>query len=429
MPLDIIVGTQWGDEGKGRFTDLLATEADIVARYGGGDNAGHTVSVGGEIFKLHLIPSGVIHDGTTCLIGNGVVVNAAVLLEEIDSLALRGVDTGPGRIRLSRQAHLLTPAHIALDVAQEGKWGTEAIGTTQRGIGPAYADKTRRTGIRATLLEDPVLLQASLREQLESKNETLVREYGTSPLDVDSIVEQFLGFAKRLAPYLVESSSFLDRALADNQVILAEGAQGTFLDLDHGTYPFVTSSNPTAGGALVGLGVGPTSVRRVIGVTKAFTSRVGGGPFPCQLYGSTAERLRGGGDNPWDEYGTTTGRPRRVGWLDLVMVKQAARINGLTELAITKLDILSGLDSLSVCVAYDLDGEQVDYVPSDWKRLARCLPLYEQVDGWTEEISGARRMTDLPVAAKNYVDTIASYSGVPISAISVGPRREQVIWR
>lgn len=427
MPLDIIVGLQWGDEGKGHITDLMAAEADVVARYGGGDNAGHTVSVAGDIFKLHLVPSGIIHARPTCLIGNGVVINPEILLREIDALDQRGIDVSPGRLKISRNAHLITPAHIALDRANESSRGAEAIGTTQRGIGPAYTDKASRTGLRAGLLADAEGLADAIHEHVESKNQILRRLFGAEALDANAISTEFTRYAQRLAPHLTDSAVMLHAALQDGRNVLAEGAQGTFLDLDHGTYPFVTSSTPTAGGALVGLGVGPRMVGRIIGIAKAFTSRVGGGPFLCELEGATALRLRGTGEHPWDEYGTTTGRPRRVGWLDLVMVRHASRINSLTEMALTKLDILSGLEEIQVCVGYERDGEHLDHVPSDLNLLAQCRPVYKQVEGWREDITGATSLSHLPTNARQYLDMIEAYTQVPITFVSVGPGREQVI--
>ena len=426
MPLDIIVGSQWGDEGKGRVTDLLAADADVVARYSGGDNAGHTVTIGDEIFRLHLVPSGVVHDGVTCLIGNGVVINPAVLLREIDGLAERGIDVSPARLKISRQAHLITPAHVALDGAREAERGEEAIGTTLRGIGPAYTDKVSRDGLRAHLLAQPETLADVIYDHVAEKNRQL-QLFGQSPLDPQSVAAEFAAYAQRLGPYLVESVPFLHDALAAGRTVLAEGAQGTLLDVDHGTYPYVTSSSPTAGGALIGLGLGPKAVDRVVGVAKAFTSRVGEGPFPCELQGDLARRLRGTGENPWDEYGTTTGRPRRVGWLDTVILRHAVRVNGLTEVALTKLDILSGFEELSVCVGYELEGERVDHFPGDGQTLAAVTPVYETLPGWDEDVTGAQSMSDLPPAARHYVQRVADLAGAPVTLVSVGPARQQVI--
>ncbi len=427
MPLNIIVGCQWGDEGKGHITDLLAAEADVVARFSGGDNAGHTVAIGDETYKLHLIPSGIIHENVVCLVGNGTVLNPAVFLREMDALADRGVDVGPQRLKISDKAHLITPSHIAIDKAQEINRGSDAIGTTQRGIGPAYTDKARRTGLRAGQMSNKTELANAINEHIAQHNQTLVSIYGADALDSAEIADRFIEYADRLAPYLVNGDLLLDEALQAGHSVLAEGAQATLLDIDHGTYPFVTSSSPTAGGALTGLGVGPKQVDRIVGVAKAFTSRVGSGPFPTELDGDAATRLRGTGGNPWDEYGTTTGRPRRVGWLDLVILYHARRINSLTDLVVTKLDILSGLKEIPVCVAYDLQGQRIEHIPSDLQTLARCQPIYEVLPGWEKDIMGARQLSDLPVSARQYVDFIANKTGVPVSHISVGPGREQFI--
>lgn len=429
MPLNIIIGAQWGDEGKGRITDLLAAQADIVARYSGGDNAGHTVTIGEDVFKLHLIPSGIIHDTVACIIGNGVVVNPQVMLHEMDALAARGVNVSPACLQLSRQAHLITPAHIALDQAKEMRRGAEAIGTTLRGIGPAYTDKANRTGIRAGLLADPEELGDAIHAHVAAHNQVLTKIYGMEPLDAAVVAADFAAYAQRLAPHLVDSGVVIDAALRDGRSVLAEGAQGTLLDIDHGTYPFVTSSAPTAGGALTGLGVGPKVVGDIVGVAKAFTTRVGSGPFPTELEGEMALRLRGTGANPWDEYGTTTGRPRRVGWLDLVILRHARRVNSLTALALTKLDILSDIPELKVCVGYELDGARLDHFPSDLPALARCHPIYDTLPGWEGDIMDVREFTQLPANAQAYVNFISDQLGVPISIISVGPGREQTVLR
>ena len=428
MALDIIIGAQWGDEGKGRITDLMAAEADIVARYSGGDNAGHTVTVGEEIFKLHLVPSGIIHPGVVAFIGNGTVINPRVLLEELDQLAARGVDVTPSRLKISRTAHLITPAHVALDQAQETARGAQMIGTTKRGIGPAYVDKTQRTGLRAHLLATPEELADALVAHVEDKNHILATLYDAPALDARAIAAEYAGYAQRLAPYLVDGPQYLATALEQGRRVLAEGAQGTLLDIDHGTYPFVTSSSPTAGGVITGLGVGPRNVNRVVGIAKAFTSRVGSGPFPAEVEGDLALRLRGTGENPWDEYGTTTGRPRRVGWLDTVMLRFARRVNSLTELALTKLDVLSGIETLQVNVAYELDGVRIDYFPSDLATLARCRPFYETLPGWQEDITGARSPADLPDNARYYIDFVAAQVDLPMTMVSVGPSRNQVVF-
>ena len=427
MPLNIIVGAQWGDEGKGHITDLLAAEASIVARYSGGDNAGHTVAISDETYKLHLIPSGIIHPGVLCLVGNGVVLNPAVFVREMNGLAERGIDVSARRLKISYKTHLITPAHIALDKARELERGNEAIGTTLRGIGPAYTDKARRTGLRAGHFADKEALADAVYEHIVESNKTLQNLYQMEPLDAEKIAAEFTGCADRLAPHLCNVDLVIEKAIEEGKPVLAEGAQGTLLDIDHGTYPFVTSSAPTAGGALTGLGIGPKHVDRIVGVAKAFTTRVGGGPFPTELDGDAASRLRGTGENPWDEYGTTTGRPRRVGWLDLVILYHARRVNSLTEFVVTKLDILSGLDEIPVCVAYEFDGERIKHIPADLDQLGRCRPVYETVPGWQENIMQARRLNDLPANARRYVDFIAEKTGVPVSYISVGPAREQFI--
>lgn len=427
MPLDIVVGAQWGDEGKGRMVDMLAREAQFVARYSGGDNAGHTVTVGDRIFKLHLIPSGIIHPHTVGVIGNGVVINPAVLLDEIAGLHDAGVEVTPQRLRISYGAHLITPAHIALDKAQEMARGKQEIGTTQRGIGPAYADKTARAGLRAGDMLDEETFADRVFEHVKAANEHLSNLYGAQPLDPAAVAADYLGYARELRPFIGDVTAMLHEALTGNQTVLAEGAQGTLLDLDHGSYPYVTSSNPTAAGALVGLGVGPKHARRVIGIAKAFQTRVGAGPFPTELEGPIAEQLRGTGKNPWDEYGTTTGRPRRVGWLDLVLLRYAARINGLTELALTKLDILSGVDPLRLCVAYRVGSQNYQDLPLGPAEIANYEPVFEEVAGWNVNIQNARVWEDLPAPAQAYIRRIEHTCGVPVRWASVGPEREQVV--
>ena len=427
MPLDIVVGTQWGDEGKGRFVDLLAAEADYVARFNGGDNAGHTVTVGEQTFKLHLIPSGVIQPGTVGVIGNGVVVNPSVLIQEIDSLLKAGIEITPQRLLISYAAHLITPAHLALDRAQEAALGKGKIGTTLRGIGPAYTSKVSRKGLRMVDMLDRDKFMLAVRSHVQVVNEQLTNLLGAEPLDVRQIEDELSRSAGYLAPFIADVSTVLTGALGHGRRVLAEGAQGTLLDLDHGTYPFVTSSNPTAAGAFTGLGLGVGYEERVIGVTKAFQSRVGSGPFPTELEGEMALRLRGTGDQPWDEYGTTTGRPRRVGWLDTVLLRYSARINGLTELALTKLDILSGLDPIQICSAYrraDQTYSELPFGPSD---LSWYEPIYEQLPGWQADIRHARSWEHLPQAARAYILRIEKLSGVPIRLVSVGPEREQVV--
>jgi adenylosuccinate synthase len=430
MPITVILGAQWGDEGKGKITDMLAAEADIVARFGGGDNAGHTVTVGTERFALHLIPSGILYPRVTCLLGGGMAVNPKRLLAEMDRLAARGVDMSPARLKLSGRAHLIMPYHIALDGAAEGARGNAAIGTTRRGIGPAYTDKAARSGIRAQeMLHPPETLAQRIREQVEAKNAILEKVYSQPPLDAGSVVEEYLAYAARLAPHIANVSDEIADALRSRQRILAEGAQGTLLDLDHGSYPFVTSSYPTIGGVMMGLGIGPQHIERVVGVVKAYQTRVGAGPMPTELSGELGELMRGTGSQPWDEFGTTTGRPRRCGWLDIVTLRYAVRVNGLTEMAITKLDILSRFDTLQICVAYELDGQTIETFPTDLTVLARCRPVYETLAGWGTDITSARTADDLPQQARQYVACIEEYLGIPSSSISVGPGRDQTIRR
>lgn len=427
MPLDIIIGTQWGDEGKGRVVDLLSRQADLVARYNGGDNAGHTVTVGDQTFKLHLCPSGLIHPHAIGVIGNGVVVNPETLVSEIEMLRNAGLAADPERLKLSHAAHLITPAHRALDAAQEAARGRGKIGTTLRGIGPAYTDKAARTGLRVgEMLDEPSFIEA-LKAHIESVNKVLIRLYSTDPLDVEKAVDEYLEAAMQIRPYITDCSALLSSALSAGKRILAEGAQGTLLDLDHGTYPFVTSSYPTAAGALIGLGVGVGSTERVVGVTKAFQTRVGEGPFPSEVSGDIALRLRGSGENPWDEYGTTTGRPRRVGWLDMVLLRYAARVNGLTELAITKLDILSGIPALKICVAYSKEEKTYSDLPFGPSYLSPFTPIFEELPGWEADLTSVRRWEDLPRQARAYILRIEELSGVPVRLVSVGPERDQVV--
>ncbi|MGQ9599878.1 MAG: adenylosuccinate synthase [Anaerolineae bacterium] len=430
MAITVIVGAQWGDEGKGKITDLLAAEADVVARYGGGDNAGHTVTVGVERFALHLIPSGILYPQVMCLLGGGMVINPEKLLSEMDGLAARGVEVSPARLKVDGRAHLIMPYHIALDGATETARGSAAIGTTRRGIGPAYADKSARSGIRAQeMLQPPQAFAQRIREQVAVKNILLQKVYGQPPLEVEAIVDEYLGFARRLAPYVADVGEVIAQSLRRRKQILAEGAQGTLLDLDLGSYPYVTSSYPTIGGAIIGLGIGPQHINRVIGVVKAYQTRVGAGPMPTELTGELAAMLRGTGTQPWDEFGTTTGRPRRCGWLDGVSVRYAVQVNGLTEIALTKLDVLSRFETLQVCVAYELDGQRLETFPTDSTLLARCRPIYETLPGWGVDITHARTVDELPEAARRYVSFVEELSGIPVSCISVGPERDQTIRR
>jgi len=424
MPATIVVGAQWGDEGKGRVVDWLAREADVVARYNGGDNAGHTVIAQGHTLKLHLIPSGILHPAINC-IGAGVVVNPERMLQEMDELARAGVDVGPGRLKLSAAAHIILSTHRALDGAREAVRGGTAIGTTGRGIGPAYADKAARVNLRAGEMVDAERFAERVAQQVEMHNRLLTGIYGAEGLPVDETAAAYREYATRLAPYLGNVSAIVGEALDAGQTVLCEGAQGLLLDLDHGTYPYVTSSSTIAGGALTGLGFGPGRVSRVLGVVKAYTTRVGAGPFPTELSGETGARIRDVGA----EFGTTTGRPRRCGWLDAPILRHAVRVNGLTELAVTKLDVLSGLERLKVAVAYERDGERATHFPAEagMAALADWRPVYEELPGWTEDISGVRRREDLPAAAREYVARIEAWAGAPVTFIGVGPEREQAI--
>jgi adenylosuccinate synthase len=427
MPLQVIVGAQWGDEGKGRIVDWFAAGADFSARYNGGDNAGHTVTVGKNIFKLHLIPSGIIHPQVTAVLGNGMVINPRTLFDEMDTLAKGGLSLSPERVRVSYAAHLITPAHQALDKALEAARGKGNIGTTGRGIGPAYTDKATRHGVRAADMLNPDFCER-VGDHVAETNKTL-KMLGAAELDPAPVCDEYRGYAERLKPYIVDTSIELDAALRSGKVVLVEGAQGTLLDVDFGTYPFVTSSSTTAPGALTGLGLGLGAARdaRVIGVVKAFQTRVGSGPFPTEVAGDLALRLRGSGSNPWDEYGTTTGRPRRVGWLDGVLLRYAVRLNGISELSVTKLDILSGLDSVRLCTAYKRDGQTLHDLPFGPADLGPYEPIYADMPGWKEDVSGVRRWEDLPQAAQNYLERLAALAGVPVRLVSVGPEREQLM--
>ena len=426
MPITIAVGTQWGDEGKGRVVDLLSDAADLVARFNGGDNAGHTVTVGQTTFKLHLVPSGIIHPQTVCLMGNGMVINPLSFLSEIEALTAAGVDASPARLFVSQAAHLITPAHRLLDQAQEAARGAGRLGTTGRGIGPAYVDKAARSGLRAEDILDQAGLLAKVNAHVEQVDCLIRQLYHGEALDVADISAAFVKKATRMAPYIADVGAIARKSLAAGKRLLAEGAQGALLDLDLGTYPFVTSSCTTATGLFGGLGIGIQPVQRVVGITKAFQTRVGDGPFPSELSGEMAVRLRGTGANPWDEYGTTTGRPRRVGWLDGVLLRYVVEISGISELAVTKLDVLSGMATLKICTAYTLDGRAVggEFAVA---RLGKYQPVYEELPGWGEDVSRARRMQDLPAAARGYLHRLEEIAGVPVSLVSVGPEREQVI--
>jgi adenylosuccinate synthase len=421
VPGTVIVGTQWGDEGKGRFTDYVAKESTVVVRYQGGHNAGHTIVVDGETFALQLVPSGVLYPHVTPVIGNGVVVEPTVLLEELDMLEAKGVD--PSRLRLSGNAHLIMPYHQELDRVTERFLGKNRLGTTKRGIGPAYADKAARVGIRVQDLLDPKIFREKLDLVLREKNGVLAKVYNRLPLAADDIADRYLSLVPRLEPLIADTVHLVHEALDAGQPVLFEGAQATYLDLDHGTYPFVTSSNPIAGGVCTGAGVGPLAIDRVIGVAKAYVTRVGAGPFPTELHDDPADLLveRGG------EFGTNTGRRRRPGWLDAVMLRHAVRLNSCTEIALTKLDVLAPLQQLKVCVAYEADGARYEHVPYHQSVLHKVRPVYETLPGWGAEIEDVNRFTDLPTAARDYVRFVEEQAGAPVSFVSVGPARDQCV--
>jgi adenylosuccinate synthase len=424
MPAIVLIGAQWGDEGKGKVTDLLGGQVQYVVRYSGGNNAGHTViTPDGERYALHLMPSGALWPNAVVVIGNGVVIDPKVLLEELDGLAARGVDVS--RLRISGDAHLIMPHHRALDRVVERYLGSSRIGTTGRGIGPAYSDKAARMGIRVQDLLDPGILAKKLELVLRERNQVLFKVYNRKAIDPAAVVAEYLEYADRLRPYIVETRTLLWDALARGETVLLEGAQATMLDMDHGTYPYVTSSNPTAGGACVGTGIPPTAITRVVGVCKAYTTRVGSGPFPTELLDGTGAHLRKIGQ----EYGTTTGRERRCGWFDAVVARYAARVNGITDFVITKLDVLSGLEKVCICVEYDVDGERVTEMPMTQTAFHHARPVYEELDGWWEDISKCRSYDELPVNAQRYLDRIEELAGSRVSVVGVGPGREENVLR
>lgn len=421
MSAVVIVGAQWGDEGKGKATDLLGPRADYVVKPNGGNNAGHTVVVNGQKFELKLLPAGILSENATPVIGNGVVVNPEALFSEIEGLQARGADTS--KLKISANAHLVAPYHQTMDKVTERFLGKRAIGTTGRGIGPAYMDKVGRLGIRVQDILDEPILRQKVEGALRQKNQLLVKVYNRRHVEVDEIVDYFMSYAERLKPMIVDTTQLLNKALDEGKTLLMEGGQATFLDVDHGTYPFVTSSNPTAGGACVGSGVGPTRISRVIGIQKAYTTRVGAGPFPTELFDKMGDFLRTTGG----EFGVNTGRPRRCGWYDAVLARQAVRINGFTDLFITKLDVLTGLEKVPVCVAYEVDGVRFDEIPMTQTDFHHAKPIYEYFDGWNESISDAKTLEELPENARKYVHKLEELSGCRISAIGVGPDRDQTI--
>ena len=420
MPVQIIVGAQWGDEGKGKVVDLLSENADIVARYQGGANAGHTVCIGDKQYILHLIPSGMFHPHITCVIGNGVVIDPTALMTEIGQLQAAGISI-TGRLLISHNAHLIMPYHKQLDAIREQT--ATKIGTTGRGIGPSYIDKFMRIGIRIVDLLDRDVLASKIKTNIAEKNEILTKVYGETRIDVDAIISEYQEFDKKIDEYITDTSLYLHQALRQNKRVIAEGAQGALLDVDHGTYPFVTSSNPTSGGACTGLGIPPTAVDSIVGVVKAYCTRVGNGPFPTELNDETGERLRSLGH----EFGATTGRPRRCGWFDAVALKYSAMINGIDKIAITKLDVLDTFEEIKVCVGYEFRGKRLKTFPTDIASLERIVPVYESFEGWKTPLAGAASYADLPRNARAYLDTLARLTGTTLWLVSVGPRRDQTV--
>lgn len=421
MATTVLIGAQWGDEGKGKVTDFLAQKADLVVRYQGGNNAGHTVVVDGREFKLHLIPSGILYPDKICVIGSGVVIDPAVLIREIESLEKRGVSTA--NLKVSERAHVIFPYHQKIDQLEEERKGKDKIGTTCRGIGPAYMDKSARMGIRMIDLVDPEEFAGLLKRNIEGKNRLLTGVYGAEPFEYEEMLKSYSEYGRTLKKYLADTSILVNRAIGEGKNVLFEGAQGTLLDLDHGTYPYVTSSHPVAGAACIGTGIGPTKIDRVVGVAKAYTTRVGEGPFPTELSGQTGDYIRQRGG----EYGTTTGRPRRCGWFDGVVVRYAGRVNGLDYLALTKLDVLTGLEKVKICTGYSYRGEIIEEFPASLKVLKECRPVYDELPGWQEDISRARKLDDLPANARRFLERVSEVTGVPVALVGVGSGRSQTI--
>lgn len=415
----VVVGTQWGDEGKGKITDFLSKQADAIARYSGGDNAGHTIQFEGETYKLHLIPSGIFYSDKTSVMGNGMVINPQSLVKELTDLQDRGIDTS--NLRISNRAHVILPYHVYQDKVDEESRGDAKIGTTCKGIGPCYTDKVQRMGIRVADLLDKEVFEQKLRSNLEMKNRLFTKFYEVEPLNFDDMFEQFYEYGQQIAKYVTDTSKVLNDVIDSEGKVLFEGAQGVLLDVDHGTYPYVTSSNPVAGGVTTGTGIGPSAVTRVIGVSKAYTSRVGDGPFPTELFDEVGHQIREVGR----EYGTTTGRPRRVGWFDSVVVRHSRRVSGITDLALNSIDVLTGLDTVKICVAYDYNGERITEYPANNHIIEDCKPIYEELPGWEEDITGVRRLEDLPENAQNYVKRVSELTGISIATFSVGPDRDQ----
>ncbi|WP_077620091.1 adenylosuccinate synthase [Bacillus sinesaloumensis] len=419
MSAVVVVGTQWGDEGKGKITDFLSEKAEVVARYQGGNNAGHTIVFNGVTYKLHLIPSGIFYPDKICVIGNGMVIDPQALVTELDYLHQRGVNTD--NLRISNRAHVILPYHIKLDEVEEEYRGTNKIGTTKKGIGPAYMDKASRVGIRITDLLDKSVFEERLSYNLVEKNRLLEKVYETNGFKLEDILNEYYEYGQQLAKYVCDTSVVLNDALDEGRRVLFEGAQGVMLDIDQGTYPYVTSSNPVAGGVTIGSGVGPTRINHVVGVSKAYTTRVGDGPFPTELNNEIGHLIREVGR----EYGTTTGRPRRVGWFDSVVVRHARRVSGITDLSLNSIDVLTGIETLKICVAYRYRGEIINEYPASLKVLAECEPIYENIPGWTEDITGAKSLDDLPDNARHYIHRVSELTGIPLTIFSVGPDRKQ----
>lgn len=419
MSTVVVVGTQWGDEGKGKITDFIAESAEVVARYQGGNNAGHTIMIHNQKYKLHLIPSGIFYSDKICVIGNGMVLNPKALIEEIEYIHENGFSTD--NLRISDRAHVIMPYHLLLDELEEERKGDNKIGTTKKGIGPCYMDKAARNGIRISDLLDAEAFERRVRHMVKEKNNLIEQVYGREGLDVEEILQEYLGYAERIRPYVTDTSVVLNDAIDEGKRVLFEGAQGVMLDIDQGTYPYVTSSNPTAGGVCIGSGVGPTKIHQVIGVAKAYTTRVGDGPFPTELDNEIGDLIRDKGN----EYGTTTGRPRRVGWFDSVVVRHARRVSGITGLSLNSIDVLSGLDEVKICTGYEYRGEIIEHYPANLAMLAECKAVYEVLPGWKEDITGVKSMAELPEAARRYLERISELTGIPIAIFSVGRNREQ----
>jgi len=415
----VVVGSQWGDEGKGKITDFLSEKADVVARYQGGDNAGHTIKFNGDTYKLHLIPSGIFYKEKICVLGNGMVINPKSLVEEINYLKEKNISVD--NLKISNRAHVILPYHIKMDQLEEEKKGMNKIGTTKKGIGPAYMDKMARVGIRMADLLDKEVFKEKLEQNLAEKNLLFTKVYGTEEMKLEDIFEEYYNYGQQVKDYVCDTSVVLNNALDEGRKVLFEGAQGVMLDIDQGTYPFVTSSNPVAGGVTIGSGVGPSKINYVVGVAKAYTTRVGDGPFPTELKNEIGDQIRETGR----EYGTTTGRPRRVGWFDSVVVRHARRVSGITDLSLNSIDVLTGIPTLKICVAYRYKGELLHEFPASLKVLAECEPVYEELPGWTEDITGCRTLEDLPANARYYIERVSELTGIPLSIFSVGPDRNQ----